>query len=832
MQPRSPDVLADPPAADTTAPTIAHVAVELPLETPLDYRIPQDLRPVCCIGQRVLVPVGTREVLGYIVGLADTSPLTELKEVTAVLDDTPLLTPALLQLTHWMAEYYFCPWGLVLKAAVPEGFRVHTEAVYTVTADAQQHPESWPQGQAHAMLQALAQHGEHSAHALERRLDLKDCLPTLRRLHQQGLVHRQLQRLAPTAQPRLVKMVRLCLSSTEAERLQQQLQRRAPKQAAVLELLRTQPEWEHATLCRQLPGAGATVPQLVARAAVEISHVEHMRAVVPPAPAVPPTLPTLNDVQQHALWQIESNLTMADSTPVLLYGVTGSGKTEVYMRAIATALRQGKTALALVPEIALTEQLIERFVARFSSQIAVLHSGLSGGERFDEWRRLASGEARIAIGARSAIFAPLDDLGLIIVDEEHDTSYKQADSPRYHARDVAIVRAQQCGAVVVLGSATPALETFQHARGGKYLSLSLPYRVEERPLPRITVVDQRTRATPNERIISASLYHAITACLQRHEQCLILINRRGFASYVQCRDCGEVPQCAHCSVSLTYHRRDRTLKCHYCDFATPASLLCAACAKETLAPFGLGTQQVEEALQGLYPTARVARMDRDTTRGKSAHQRILRALGRGEIDILVGTQMIAKGHDYPNITLVGVVSADATLAIPDFRAPERLFQLLTQVAGRAGRGHAPGEVFIQTYRPEHYSIAFAQQHDFTGFFHEEIQQRHAMLYPPYARLVRIIVDSAQADRVEEASQWLGTVLQRHMPSTPDIALLGPAEAPLAKIRNRYRWHVLLKAASSRVLHRWVQATLAETQQDRTQLRSTQLSIDIDPVTFL
>ena len=652
-----------------TVQTIARIVVELPLETALDYRIPEALRTACCIGQRVSVPVGSREVLGYIVGFTPTSTVTDLKEVTELLDDTPLLTPALLRLTHWMAEYYFCPWGQVIKAAVPEGFRVQTEAIYTLTAQARHAPHAWPSGKAHVLLQALAQHGMQRQQALERLLDLQDCGTVLRRLQQQGLVTRHQQRLAPKAQPRMVTMVRLALSLAEAACLQQQLQARAPKQAAVLALLQTQSTWELAALRQQLPGAGMAVKRLEQLAAVETSQVEKRRTVVPAALSTSPILPTLNNVQQHALSHIEGRLTAADSTPVLLYGVTGSGKTEVYMRAIATALRQGKTALVLVPEIALTEQLIERFVARFASQIAVLHSGLSPGERFDEWRRLASGEARIAIGARSAVFAPLEHLGLIVVDEEHDTSYKQEEMPRYHARDVAIVRAQQCGAVVVLGSATPALETFQHARSGKYVSLSLPHRVEERPLPRITIVDQRARATPNERVISASLYRAIGACLQRQEQCLILMNRRGFASYLQCRDCGDVPQCAHCSVALTYHRRDHTLKCHYCDFSTLAPSICGACASASLFPFGLGTQQVEEALRALFPTARLARMDRDTTRAKTAHQRILRTLGSGEIDILVGTQMIAKGHDYPNITLVGVVSADAMLAIPDFRAP-------------------------------------------------------------------------------------------------------------------------------------------------------------------
>jgi len=819
-------------ASVSTLPDIAQVVVELPLETPLDYRIPFALRTSCHIGQRVLVPLGPRQVLGYIVHVAHTSSVDDLKDLIDILDETPLLTPALLQLTRWMASYYLCPWGQVLKAAVPEGFRVHTEAVYTVTAPAQEQGAAWPKGRAGEVLQCLVQHGTQSQHEIERLLAGQDCTAVLRRLQQQGLLQRQQQRLAPKTRPRMVSLVRLCLAANAATTLHQQVQQRSPNQAAVLALLQEQPVWELAALRQRLPGAAAAVKRLALLGAVELTTVEKRRAVIPAASTASAPLPTLNPAQQHALWQIESRLGTAESAPILLYGVTGSGKTEVYMRAIATVLRQGKTALVLVPEIALTDQLVDRFVARFASQIAVLHSGLSAGERFDEWRRLASGEARIAIGARSAVFAPVENLGLIVVDEEHDTSYKQEETPRYHARDVAIVRAQQAQAVVVLGSATPALETFHNARSGKYLSLSLPQRVEEKPLPSITILDQRAHATPNERIISTPLYQAIAACLARQEQCLILINRRGFAAYLQCRDCGAVPQCNHCSVSLTYHRRDRTIKCHYCDASAPMPALCPACSSPKLHPFGLGTQQVEEVLQALFPAARLARMDRDTTRGKASHQRILRTLGSGDIDILVGTQMIAKGHDYPNITLVGVVSADATLSIPDFRAPERLFQLLTQVAGRAGRGQAPGHVVIQTYRPDHYSLAFAQHHDFSGFFQDEIQRRQVMLYPPYTRLARLIVDSSETVRAEEASRWLGTVLQRHLGSPPQVALLGPAEAPLAKIKDRYRWHLLLKATSSRALHQCLQATLAESQQEREHVRAVRIHVDIDPVTFL
>ncbi len=816
---------------------IVKVALEQPLATPLDYRVPEPLIAACQLGQRVLVPLGPRHVQGYVVSLTPSHDVDAeaLKPIVDVLDETPLLTPALLKLTRWVADYYMCPWGLVLKAAVPQGFRVRSEAVYRLTPQAQADPTAWPGGRGASALQILAEQGPQRRSELARKLavDVKVLGSVMRRLETDGWVAGEQQRQAPKVRQRMVAVVRLTLPPDKAETLQQEVASRAPKQAAVLAQLIQQPLWELADLQAQVPGARAAVQRLAQRGAVDMEQVEKMRAVASSKDrSGHGPLPRLNPAQQHAFQQIEMKLAAPDGVPVLLLGVTGSGKTEVYMRAIDTALKQDKTALVLVPEISLTAQATERFNVRFGDRIAVLHSGLSAGERFDEWRRLARGEARIAIGARSAVFAPLPNLGLIIVDEEHDTSYKQEEAPRYHARDVAIVRAQQERAVVVLGSATPALETFHHARRGKYLHLSLPKRVSEQPLPKIMIVDQRAHATPNERVVSTPLRHAIADRLERGEQCLILINRRGYSAYLQCRECGDVPHCAHCSVSLTYHARGRTLKCHYCDYSQPAPTSCPVCHGPVLHHYGVGTQQVEDVLRTLFPEARLGRMDRDTTRGKAAHERILRSFGAHEVDILIGTQMIAKGHDFPNITLVGVVSADGALAIPDFRAPERLFQLLTQVAGRAGRGERPGEVLIQTFRPDFQSMTFAREHDFLGFFQHEIQNRRALLYPPYTRLAKVLLDSPDSERAQTAGEWLAAQFAQHIAAAHRLEVLGPAEAPLAKLQNRYRWHIMLKAATSRELHQWLQQTLESAQQERQHLRNVRMSIDIDPVLFL
>ena len=828
--------LAQAPASDVTPPAtppcIAKVIVELPLEEPLDYRIPPAQQGHCAVGQRVMVPVGHRELLGYIVGLASHSTVSDLKALREVLDETPVVSADLLRLTKWVADYYLCSWGQVLKAAIPEGFRERSATVYDLAPEARQASATWPAGKAGEVLRCLERQGALRRQDLDKAVGASNLAGLLRRLQDQGLVSQIRQRHAPRVRERTTSMVRLLAAPDAARTFVEQIRNRAPKQAQVLAFLLDQPVCELKTLRRQLAGAAAAVKRLQQQGVVELYEVEDLRQVVPLPSGQPAAPPVLNDAQRRALEQIEAKLAAPDGTPVLLHGITGSGKTEVYMRAIATALRQDKSALVLVPEIALTGQLVQRFAARFASRLGVLHSGLSGGERFDEWRRLARGDARIVIGTRSAVFAPLRHLGLIVVDEEHDTAYKQEEAPRYNARDVAVVRAQQSKAVVVMGSATPAVESFHNAQRGKYLLLSLPHRIDDKPLPAITLVDQRAHTAPNERIVSGPLREAIAACLERREQCLILINRRGFAAYLQCRDCGVVPYCEHCSVALTYHRGTHRLRCHYCGFNQAVPTVCTGCESASLRPHGLGTQQVESVLSGLFPEARLARMDRDTTRAKAAHQHILRALGNGDIDILVGTQMIAKGHDYPNITLVGVVSADASLSMPDFRAPERLFQLLTQVAGRAGRGERPGHVLMQTYRPEHYSMAFAYGHDFAGFFQHEMARRQPVLYPPFSRLARLVVESPKAEQAEATSQRIGEMLQRQIPTPSDVTILGPAEAPIARLHDRHRWHLLVKSASSQALHQCLIAGLAAARRHKSFPRLTRVSVDMDPVSFL
>jgi len=546
-----------------------------------------------------------------------------------------------------------------------------------------------------------------------------------------------------------------------------------------------------------------------------------------PVPADRPVTPSAE--QAAALAAIGSALESDAFSPLLLHGVTGSGKTEVYLRAIAQALELGRTALVLVPEIALTPQMVGRFRARFAgkgTKIAVLHSGLSDGERYDAWRAIARGEMPIVIGARSALFAPLPAPGIIVVDEEHEASYKQAEGFRYNARDLALLRGQMAGGVVLLGSATPAVTTFHRARSGQLGYLPLAGRVEGRPLPSVELVDLRETRPEGEGSLAPLLVEALAETLARGEQALLLLNRRGFAPFLLCADCGTSFRCPNCAITLTFHRGRRQLRCHYCDYLETPPETCPGCRGSAIEPQGAGTERLEEELAALFPAARIARMDRDTTARKGAHQRLVEGMLREEIDILVGTQMVAKGHDFPRVTLVGVVGADTSLNLPDFRSAERTFALLAQVAGRAGRGVRPGRVLIQTYSPEHYSLASAAGHDFEGFFEQEIACRHALGYPPFGYLVNLVLAGNEEPRVQRAAAALAEGLQR---GAGEVEVLGPAPCPLARLRGKSRLQILLKASERPLLRR----LLTRLPELRKKIPAgVSLTVDVDPIDML
>ena len=759
---------------------IARVSLELALRREFDYLIPTALAQQVDVGSRVQVPFGPRKVLGCVTALAEESAHANLKPILKVIGAQTLVTPKILKLARWIAEYYCCAPETALKSVLPEAVRQEQsgwrERLYV---------RALPGG---AELPKLAKRQKEIWNIIEERreLPLKELLElanltaaTVRRLEDKGLltIAPQISERDPYAREHILPTQPLPLNTAQEQAL-----------AAILAAM-----------------DGKPVPCSVLRETDKSAHGNRFL------------------LTEHA----------PRSSVFLLHGVTGSGKTEVYLQAIAHALEQGKGAIVLVPEISLTPQTVERFKARFSSGrlqtlVAVLHSHLSAGERHDEWHKIRQGRARIAIGARSAIFAPIDPLGLIIVDEEHEHTYKQEEAPRYHARDVAIVRGQMEGATIVLGSATPSLESFYNCHKGKYTLLELPQRADEKKMPLVRIVDmrqaQRKGATP---IFSPQLREAIAQRLERHEQVILFLNRRGYSTALQCPLCGYVAGCPNCSLSLTYHRQDQKLACHLCAHTEPVPLICPnpKCRNPAIRYSGLGTQKVEEALAKLFPHARIKRMDSDALQRKDDFRRILGDFRTGKIDILLGTQMIAKGLHFPNVTLVGIIHADLALHQPDFRAGERTFQLLTQVAGRAGRGDVEGEVFVQAFTPFHPAIQFARRHDFLGFYEQEIEFRRPLQYPPFARVALLTVKGRNEEKVKFSAEYLKREVQKTTSGLKDLTLAGPAPAPLLRAETFYRYQMMLRTPRMSLLSK----RLAELTASLTLPDEISLTVDIDPV---
>jgi primosomal protein N' (replication factor Y) len=629
----------------------------------------------------------------------------------------------------------------------------------------------------------------------------------------------------------MVRTVRLARGVHAADRA---LLARAPKRLAALEALeRAGGEVDVVALARAVPRASTHVRELARAGLVSLGSREvrrdgWRRAVATAAHVAPVEPPPLTPAQTAALAAIRAALDERRFEPFLLHGITGSGKTEVYLHAIAEVVASGRTAIVLVPEIALTPQLSARFQARFGDSVAVLHSGLSDGERFDEWHRLRSGEARIALGARSAVFAPVRELGIIVIDEEHDSSFKQEEGVRYHARDVALVRAQRAGVPCVMGSATPSLETYEAAERGRFRKLELPQRATARPLPEVELVDMRRWRPDGDAMLTARLAAAIEDTLAAGEQVILFLNRRGFSTFIVCGQCGSAFRCPHCSVSLTYHRASQRLACHYCGHAEPVPETCAPCrGARTILRKGIGTEKVAAAVAARFPGARVTRLDRDTASGEGL-QRVLGRVARREVDILVGTQMVTKGHDFPGVTLVGVLCADTGLTLPDFRAAERTFQLLTQVAGRAGRGDRSGRVIVQTFRPDVPSISAAQSHDFAGFFAVEAAARRELGYPPFGHVIALRFDATDDAALAHTARLLEAGVARLSRVWSGVVALGPTEAPLARLKGRSRWHLWLRGPDRKAVRGFAR-DLLRGHEFPPQVR---LTLDVDPVSTL
>ncbi len=784
---------------------------------PLDYRIPAKLEGVRT-GSRVLVPLGARRCMGVVTAVSAHSTLTgvRLRDIIDTLDPAPILGPGLLKLVDWMAEYYLAPIADVLTTTLPGVLRIETEKVAEAIAPAPSGPRTKDLDL--AIMKRLQDAGPVAVSVLSSELGAETAT-ALRRLQRKKCIRvgeRFVREIAPTrhevSHSALPCGDPAVLSKRPALRALHEYISAHPKARVTVRELRG-----------SFPNAAAKVRQLNDLGLLRQHRREVYRTVEVGAPT--PDRPVeLNSEQDNAVRQITASLDSGFS-PFLLLGVTGSGKTEVYLRAIADVLERGGNALILVPEISLTHQLVSRVRARFAEEIAVLHSGLGVGERWDEWRRLARGEARIAIGARSAVFAPMPNLGIIIVDEEHDGAYKQGDGVRYHGRDVAVMRAKLEGCALVLGSATASMESIHNARTDRYQLLVLPERVQHRPMPEVELVDLRGKSMKSP--LTPQLAAAVEANLAAGGQTLLFLNRRGFSNALQCGACGEPVTCPNCSISLTWHQGASALRCHYCDYATPRPTACSVCEQPALDGWGWGTERLETFLRESFPGARIARMDRDTTSRKGSLGKLLERWNAGKFDILIGTQMVTKGHDVAGVTLVGVVMADLSLNLPDFRSAERAFQQLAQVGGRAGRGDKPGRVLIQTLQPDHYVLRAVVNHDFRGFADHEVEQREELGYPPFGRLLLLRFEGPDQVRTQKTAEQYAERLRQSAPR--GVSVLGPAPAPLARLRGRYRWHVLLRGKNGAALRRL--ASIA-TSQRPPRSEDMRILVDVDAQNLL
>jgi primosomal protein N' (replication factor Y) (superfamily II helicase) len=812
-------------ARPTVFEAFAELALPVPIPRTFSYGVPAALlraRPGC----RARVRFGSRSLVGCIVEVREEPPSlpegARLVPIGALLDDEPVLSPSQIELAVWIADYYVAPPGLVCRAMLPPETPREERLVYARVEGVEEKTGS-AGGLPARVLDALAR--PMTAAAVARALGKKNVTGTLAALLRKGLVERR-TRDGARGGARTIRVCRI----TEAGRLALAEGKLHPTTTRLLTLLSVATDWVPLSVIRyELElSKGGPFRTLRDRGRIEIRSEEVRRTPWDrlrgrkPEPSV-----TLTEAQRGALSEIESALETARFHPIVLRGVTGSGKTEVYLHAAERALGQGRAVLMLVPEIALTPRLAALLHGRFGENVAILHSALSSGERRDEWWRIQRGEARVVVGARAAALAPVANLGLVVVDEEHEGSYKQEESPRYSARDVAIVRARNDGAVVVLGSATPSLESYTHAVEGRYRLLTLPERIGDRPLANVDLIDMRgvVRDEGPETVISAPLREGIARRLSAGEQSMLLLNRRGYAGQLLCRQCGLNLQCTECSVAMTLHRQATLAVCHYCGLGRKTPERCETCGAEYLRQVGYGTERIEELVKELFPESRVARMDRDTMRRKGSHEDLLARFAGAELDVLVGTQMLAKGHDFPQVTLVGVLAADSGLGIPDFRAAERTFQLLTQVAGRAGRGDRPGEVLIQTFAPEHYSLQFARAQDYEGFYEAERKFRSALRYPPVVSLVNLVIDGASMSEAAGEARRVASFLRTNVPE--EVKVLGPAFAVRSKIAGRHRSQILIK--TSRREHARVRAAVRALLRSEALARS--ILVDVDPMTL-
>jgi primosomal protein N' (replication factor Y) len=843
-------------------PLFCDVALAVPLDMVFTYAVPPGMEPV--VGGRVLVPFRQQRMSGIVVELHDRPPqvkIQQIKKVIEALDLAPVLDEQLLKLGKWIADYYLAPAGEVFRTMLPLSAEFKRSVEYRITDEGRMalhlagmsgspaRSKRTPEQQLveFRVLDYLAEREGVREERLRGATRVGKAL--LNGMVRKKWIAREDMSAARDA-ARLVKVAVLlaaetgvtgsnesddgaagvparqdgpeaCHHTNSAKKLNQN-QRTLMETLAAVSGGRAPVE-----ALRSLEVPRTTLGTLVRRGLIELVDEPLAFTASKLKPRQSPFEFEFSAAQKEALGKIGQSVASRKFAGLLLHGITGSGKTAVYLACMRQVLDQGRSSILLVPEIGLTPAVAADLHQVFGDEVALLHSGLSNAERAEQWHRIRRGEARVVAGTRSAVFAPVTDLALIIVDEEQDSSYKQEETPRYHARDVAVMRAKMAGAVVVLGSATPSLESYYNAKKNKYTLVELPDRVERRPLPEVEIVDMRQefQETGQEQVISRKLAEEIRERLEKKEQVMVLLNRRGYSPVVLCRACGKTLQCKNCAVSMTHHKRERKMECHYCGHVEHIPDKCAHCGSEYVYFVGTGSEKLEELLHGMFPQARIGRLDRDTVRGREDFEHALNALNEGVLDMLVGTQMIAKGHDIHGVTLVGVIGADMALGLPDFRAAERTFQLLTQVAGRAGRGQSPGKVVLQTYFQEHYAVQFAARHDFAGFYEKELQFRAWMHYPPYSAIANVLIRS---EKLDDALSWSGE-LGRWFEKTrhEGIRVLGPAAAPITRLKRDYRYHFILKSPSREKMNALLRAMLAEAAARK--IPRTQVIVDVDAV---
>jgi primosomal protein N' (replication factor Y) (superfamily II helicase) len=803
------------------------IAVTLPVMQSYTYKIPEHLKDSCLPGMRVLVPFGRRRVTGYILSGQKECKGFKAKKIIDLLDDYPLFPESEISFFKWIANYYIHPLGDVIKTALPSGFDRHDVSSVFVTKHGQ---DCLKNGQLipgeeqviefvltrrSCTLKQLKQNSQNrTINALVRRMEKKDLIVVSTVLKKDGAKVKKEKFIIYEDMPKITI-------------------RMSKKRKQLLAIVKKKNQISLTGLRTYIPTAPSLIKPLEEAGYIKIIQRNVFRDPLG-EPVEPDTAPELTLEQQTVVKTVQENLNCGFK-PYLLSGVTGSGKTEVYMRLVEDVVGKGKTAIVLVPEISLISQTERRFRARFGEKIAVIHSSLTKGELLDQWRKISLKKVSIVIGARSAVFAPFENIGVIVVDEEHDSSYKQEQGLRYNARDIAIVRGKLNDCPVILGSATPSIQSYHNVVLKRFNELKLQTRVNKHSLPKITLVDLKKYKDVRgyDRIITPELAKEIRACLDKGNQALIFLNRRGFATSPVCTDCGKSLSCKYCDITMTFHKGSNSYQCHLCGYGRPANVKCPECSSSKIKPLGFGTEKIESMLKAMFPDARLARMDQDSTSRKGAVIKILKSIRNHNVDIIVGTQMLAKGHDFPSITLVGVICADLSLSLPDFRAGERTFQLLAQVAGRAGRGKEEGKVIMQTYNPDHFIIQAARQQDFLEFFQNEAPFRKALMYPPFSRMIQLKISGNKALKVQTFAKNVAQVLEILIDKEKQknlIQVLGPIEAPIQKISSRFRWQILVKSFSSKTLNNLITAMMNHPRVNpKTGVR---MIVDVDPYSLM